>query len=363
MLSRVRSGRFALKRRRPKPSDILTLLMVVAIAAAVLSLLPASYYMLLPGDARPVARMIHIQGYSPVPSQGGLFMTDVTVYKVNHKLEELYGRINPNADLEPVQAVAGNLSENQYLHVNALAMTDSIQEAEIAALSVLGRYKLSCSALRPQIGGVLPHTPAGRLLQPGDIIERVGTRTPCGSPGLFPLIRRMRPGAVLDLTVLRGNRTRVFHVRTIPGKLTRSGLLPSARGKIAMMGVALQDTLVPGAVHLPVKIHINPGDTVGPSAGLMFTLGIVEQLKRQDITHGCKIAGTGTVDYLGQVGEIGGAKQKIIAARGAGAEYFLVPNTPGNVAPARAHRGHVTVIPVNTARVALAALMRIKPCH
>jgi PDZ domain-containing protein len=112
----------------------------------------------------------------------------------------------------------------------------------------------------------------------------------------------------------------------------------------------------------PVKISINAGDISGPSAGLMFSLGIVERLEQRDIAHGCKVAGTGTIDYNGAVGVIGGTKQKILAARAAGVQYFLVPNAPENRIPAMQNRGSVTVVPVKTLRQALTYLNSLKPC-
>ena len=355
--------RLGLSLRRPRVSDLVTVLLVVVLIAGVLEIIPSNYYMLLPGQARSVAPMIHVQGAGGEQFKGTLYMTDVSIYKVDHKLEEIYGRVNPNADLEPTQSVAGNLSEKQYLRANALLMTDSIQEAEIAALSTLGRYRIGCAQMKPQIQGILAKTPAARVLKPGDFIERISGQPVCKTTDVSRHIRNLKPGQRVHLRVLSGHRVLDLNVPTIPAVETSNGLQPSPRGKLAMVGIQMGDAIVPGSVHLPVKVHVDPGNTVGPSAGLMFTLGIIEQLQHRDLARGCKVAGTGTVDYQGNVGEIGGAKQKIIAARNAGAKYFLVPNVPDNVNPARAHRGSVTVIPVSTVGGALAALSRITPCR
>jgi PDZ domain-containing protein len=143
-------------------------------------------------------------------------------------------------------------------------------------------------------------------------------------------------------------------VRTIASK---NGV-PDKHGKTALVGIYVQDQIV-----FPVKISIKPGDIGGPSAGLMFSLGIIERLQRHSITHGCTVAGTGTIDYQGNVGAIGGAKQKIIAARDAGAKYFFVPNVKDNLQPALSARGNVTVVPVKTLRQAVDYLKHIKPCN
>ena len=144
-------------------SDIMSLLLFLALIVGVLELIPSNYYLLMPGEARPVSTMIHVQGARRVQSRGGLYMTDVSIYKVNHKLEELYGRLNSNYDLEPVQAVAGNLNEKQYLQYNAQLMDQSILEAEVSALGAVGRYHPGC-IVRPQIVLILRTAPAARLL-------------------------------------------------------------------------------------------------------------------------------------------------------------------------------------------------------
>src|SRR5262249_26738423 len=75
----------------------------------------------------------------------------------------------------------------------------------------------------------------------------------------------------------------------------------------------------------PVKVTIQLEDVGGPSAGLMFTLGIVDQLTPQQENSGAHVAGTGTIDADGRVGAIGGVRQKMAGARSEGATVFLVP--------------------------------------
>src|SRR4029450_11888565 len=75
----------------------------------------------------------------------------------------------------------------------------------------------------------------------------------------------------------------------------------------------------------PFDVKIDLGEIGGPSAGLMFTLGIIDKLKPEDLTGGKIIAGTGTIDDEGAVGPIGGIPQKLVGAHAAGAQLFLVP--------------------------------------
>jgi len=335
--------------------NFMTAILILVIIAGILEIIPANAYMFMPGDALQVQPMIKIKGHAPYRAAGKLYMTDVTVYKVDHLLEELYAKVNPDVDLEPAQSVSGGLSQNQYLQLNTQLMSDSIQQAEAAALRVSPGYGLKYRVDGPQVVVILTNTDAAGKLKPGDVIKSVDGHRVAHAQQVSPLVQRLRPGQIVTLGVERAGTSTTVRVRTIA---SRNGV-PDKSGKRALIGVQLQDKV---SFVFPVHIAIDRGNIVGPSAGLMFTLGIIEQLERKDLTHGCPVAGTGTIDYLGNVGAIGGAKQKIIAASHAGAKYFLVPDVPDNVQPAEAHRGGVTVLPVKTLQQALQFLRRIKPC-
>jgi PDZ domain-containing protein len=96
--------------------------------------------------------------------------------------------------------------------------------------------------------------------------------------------------------------------------------------------VALRELGSPSGLRTPVKVEIDVDEIGGPSAGLMLTLGIIDKLTPADLTGGRIIAGTGTTDDTGAVGPISGIPQKLLGARAAGAELFLVPE--GNCAEA-----------------------------
>jgi PDZ domain-containing protein len=101
----------------------------------------------------------------------------------------------------------------------------------------------------------------------------------------------------------------------------------------------------------PFRISISSDDIGGPSAGLMWALGLYDLLTPGDLTGGRVIAGTGTIDLDGTVGAIGGVQTKIAAAKASGAKVFLVPQ--GNLAEARPAANGITLVPVSTLRAAL----------
>jgi PDZ domain-containing protein len=329
-------------------------LIIILIALIVLWLIPANDYLIMPGQALNVETMISTPGHPEGNKTGKLLMTDVSLYKANHLIEVLYGRLNPDTDIQSAPAVSGNLSPAQYNQYNVELMTNSIQDAEAAALSHTSLYKPRFAKTGPKIVYILPGSPAATVLKVGDVVEAVDGQRTLRVGQIGPLIRKGHPGRIVRLRILRHLKLMTIPVATEPS----ANGTPSKTGKTPLIGIVAQDQIV-----FPIKIAIRPGNIIGPSAGLMFALGIVQRLSPTDITHGCKIAGTGTIDFQGDVGEIGGAKQKIIAARHAGAKYFFVPDVKANRDPALAHRGDVVVVPVKTLGQALGYLKTVKSCR
>jgi PDZ domain-containing protein len=117
---------------------------------------------------------------------------------------------------------------------------------------------------------------------------------------------------------------------------------------------------VAGSAHtFPFKINISLQDVGGPSAGLMFALGIVDKLEKTDLTGGAFVAGTGTITETGEVGPIGGIQMKTLGARAEGAEYFLTPKDNCATAAQDIPDG-LTLVEVATMDDALAALKDIR---
>jgi Lon-like protease len=329
-------------------------ILLAVIALVILELIPRNEYAETPGSAMPVGPMIVIKGYPPVKGARHLLMTDVTLYKVDHLLEELYFRFSSNATLSPAVAVSGNLSPQKFQQENLAEMSSSIQNAEVAALNATPGHHVRCCLPGPQVLFTFPGTPADKYLRIGDIIERIDGHRIRLAVDVGKYIKQLKPGQQAVITVLRSKRLINLKVLTIG---SQNGRL-NPHGHVAVIGVEVQDRLI-----IPIHVSIKVGRIGGPSAGLMFALGIIQRLEHRDLTRGCVVAGTGTIDASGKVGAIGGPRQKIVAARDAGARYFLVPDVPENLHPARAGRGNVTVVPVGTLKQALHFLNSLKPCH
>ncbi|MFC9470202.1 S16 family serine protease, partial [Streptomyces coelicoflavus] len=109
----------------------------------------------------------------------------------------------------------------------------------------------------------------------------------------------------------------------------------------------------------PFEIDIKLADVGGPSAGLMFALGIYDKLTPGDLTGGKFVAGTGTIDDNGKVGPIGGIGMKTIGAHDKGARYFLTP-ADNCAAAAEDTPDGLTLVKVDTIDDALGALKDIR---
>ena len=108
----------------------------------------------------------------------------------------------------------------------------------------------------------------------------------------------------------------------------------------------------------PFEVSISSGDIGGPSAGLMWSLGLDDLLTPGDLTHGETIAGTGTISRDGRVGPIGGVQDKIAAAKAAGATLFFVP--AGNYREAKGVAGSLRLVSVRSFGQALRYLRGLR---
>ena len=194
-------------------------------------------------------------------------------------------------------------------------MTVSQDTATTAALTELG------IPLAVEVAAVGPGTPAQGRLQAGDVLTTVDGQAVTGPTELRRLIGERRVGEPVRLGYRRGGQT---------GEAVLPTAGTSEEPPRPYVGVETR-VVPPFSVTIALK-DARGEDIGGPSAGLMFALGIVDKLGPESLTGGRYVAGTGAITADGQVRPIGGIQQKLAAARSKGAEVFLVP--AGNCAEA-----------------------------
>jgi PDZ domain-containing protein len=300
-------------------------LLVVLVSVA--ALLPVPYVALLPGPTTNTLGaikgkpLIEIEGTRTYQPKGHLNLTTVEVQGgPDHRFDlvtAFRGWLNSRVAVVPEETLfpPGSTAE-QVEQQNAEEMELSQQSATTAALRELG-YRVTT---RVAVSAVVEDAPALGKLKAGDTILAVDGRPITAPAQVGELIRKHSPGEKVAFTVEREGRRLEAEVPT-----RASPDDPTA----AVVGIVPKEV-----AKYPFKVAIQLEDVGGPSAGLMFALGIVDKLNPEDITGGAFVAGTGTIDEKGQVGPIGGIQQKLVAARDAGATVFLTP--AGNCADAAA---------------------------
>ncbi len=240
---------------------------------------------------------------------GHLNMTTVSVYDRLPLFEAMGMWMSGQYALVPRSEVyPPDKTVEQVNQQNTQDFQDSQSAAEIAAL----RYLKYPNVV--YVGTIAEGSPSYGLLQPQDQITAVDSTRVSDFPSLQAALTNTLPGQVAGVTVLRGGKTVEVKVKL---------KADAANGKQGFLGI--------GAVErpkAPFTISISLANIGGPSAGLMFTLGILDKLTPGGLTAGRYIAGTGTMevaDDKGTVGPIGGILLKMIAAKAAGASEFLVP--------------------------------------
>ncbi|MEU3709777.1 YlbL family protein [Streptomyces catenulae] len=341
-----------------------TLMLIALLCAGVL--LPVPYSEMSPGptvntlgehEGKPV---LQISGRKTYPTDGHLNMTTVRVtgpdYSMN-LLEAVYGWLDPDSAVVPHKTLypEGQTAE-QADQENAEEFSQSQESAKVAALEQLHIPV----ATQTVVASVLKGKPADGLLHAGDVIKAVDGTPVKAKDDVTKLVTRHKPGEKVVFTVIPAKNAAAAEKK---GQRPESGrkdvTVPTVKadGGRALVGIQA------GVDHIfPFTIDVKLADVGGPSAGLMFALGIVDKLSPHSLTGGKFIAGTGTIDDQGKVGPIGGISMKTVGARAKGARYFLTPKDNCASAAKDTPEG-LTLVKVDTIGDAVQALKKISSGH
>lgn len=335
-----------------------TLLLITMLCVGVL--IPVPYAELGPGptvntlgdhDGEPV---LQISGRKTYPTTGHLNMTTVSVTGAGYRMnlvEAIAGWLAHDEAVVPHDTLyPDDKSAEQVDQENAEEFSASQESAKVAALEELDIPVGN----RVIVGTVVKGQPAEGKLHAGDVIKAVDGTAVKKSADVAGLVTEHEPGEDVVFTVVPAAEAKGSDAASAP---TRDITVRTARAPDdgrAVVGIQA------GVEHtFPFKIDIKLADVGGPSAGLMFALGLIDKLEPGELTGGRFIAGTGTIDDDGKVGPIGGIQMKTIAARNKGAEYFLTPADNCSSA-ARDTPPGLTLVKVGTLHDALGALTDIR---
>jgi PDZ domain-containing protein len=336
-----------------RPGRLIALLVVVVILAAgyLVAVHQTSHlYAEAPGSASSVSPLITIKGPTKAYTHPGQLLFVTVSLRTVGPFDYIFDKLDSNVTMVTEKQLLGSAKPSQLNQVDAVQMQTSTQTAVIVALRRLG-YDVSVNNLGAEVLEVEANSPADGHLVPGEVITAFnGTATPTAQ-ALVDDIHADRPGEMVKLTVQPPTGPSRFEII----KLGNFPAPPPGQGPPPSYGFVGISTGTKQGANLPVDATIDPGNVGGPSAGLAFTLGVINALSGGDLTGGRKVAVTGTIDGEGNVGDVGGVPQKTVAVRRSGAVAFLVPAVEYKTALKKAG-SKLKVIPVATLDDALKAL-------
>ncbi|PFG33848.1 PDZ domain-containing protein [Sanguibacter antarcticus] len=293
-----------------------------------LAVVPSPYVVKSPGPTRDTLgshddeELISITDAETYESTGELRMVTVGVsggpgYAV-YAPQVVQGWIDETRAVFPVEEVFPPDANKETVDAaNAADMTDSQQSSVYVALEALG-YDIPIDLV---VGGTSEGTGAAGEVETGDVIQTLDGTAITGFDQLVTALDGIDPGTTVTLGVLRDDDEVDVTFAT-----TAKDADPEASDEDAQEGGSRLGVIIEQRIgDLPVTVEFQTADIGGPSAGMMFALGILDKLTPEDEVNGQVVAGTGTIDSDGDVGPIGGIQQKLYGALRDGAEWFLAP--------------------------------------
>lgn len=346
------SGESRRRRRLRRAVVAGSFILVVALIAAVF-LVPVNAVIEAPGPTWNVLDngsssdqdVLKVSGTETYPTEGALRMTTVSVsgcpgYPVT-TADLIAAWISADKRIVDRDEVCPqDQSAEQVEETGKAQMTASQDSAVIAALVETGK----AGAMHLTVTEVTEQQTSTEI-QAGDVLETITpqggqTTTLASFSQLRELMTTIPEGTRVTLGVRRGEQKASAALTTIAPQEGTTG---------SLLGLSLKIS-----VDSPVEATFGLSDVGGPSAGMMFALGVVDEITPGSLTGGKDISGTGTIDMTGQVGPIGGIQQKMAGARESGSTFFLAPASNCNEV-----KGHepkdMQVFAVNTLHEAVAA--------
>ncbi|PWI15688.1 PDZ/DHR/GLGF domain-containing protein [Streptomyces sp. Act143] len=340
-----------------------TLMLIALLCAGVF--IPVPYSELSPGptvntlgehDGEPV---LQISGHKTYATSGHLNMTTVRVTSADYKMnlvEAVYGWLAHDNKVVPHDTLyPDGKTEEESTQENAEEFSQSQESAKVAALKELDIPVKSFVI----VSTVSKDSPAEGTLHAGDVIKAVDGTAVKVPTDVADLITKHKPGEKVTFTIVPAKAQAAAEKENKTATQTEEVTITTKESdddleKRAIVGITA------GIDHtFPFTIDIKLADVGGPSAGLMFSLGIYDKLTPGSLTGGKFVAGTGTIDDDGKVGPIGGIEMKTVGARDKGAQYFLTP-AENCASAAKDTPDGLTLVKVNTIEDALGALKDIR---
>ncbi|TCS93103.1 SepM family pheromone-processing serine protease [Hazenella coriacea] len=331
---------------------------ILSLGVGISFLIKIPYYAIRPGTATDVTPYIQVGTTKPTASSGNFMLTTISIKEATI-FDYLTSFLSDHIEITPMEDILSqHETEEEYFRRQQENMVASQNSALISSFRE-AKKTVSIQVKGVEVFQVLKnHT---TKLQVGDLLLAVDQNKLQSSEQLIQYLRTKKAGDTVSVQLKRKDKVLTESIPLIS--------LPVQKGEEPRAGLGvIPITRYDIQTEPPVTFHAEK--IGGPSAGLMFSLEIVDRLLPRDLTHGYQIAGTGTISDQGEVGQIGGIQHKIVAADRAGAEYFLCPRDLKNgdqnekIAKQTAEKigTSMKVIPVSTLEEAIQFLQKL-PAH
>ncbi len=286
--------------------------LLILVIVAVLSLYPLDMYISRPGSAYDLTPLVEVVG-GDTEDEGTFSLMTIAIGKAT-PLTYAYSNFTDTMNLLPAAKVRMHgESDAEYGLRQKKLMTDSKTHAISVAFDRAG-LPIDRNFTGIFVAGVLPAGASAGKLQVGDVIQSIDQQELASLKEFMEEISGKPEGQKVNLQITRGKKDLDVSVdiKELPGTEGRMGI-----------GIQPEEQI---ALKTDPKVNIKTEQIGGPSAGLMFTLELMNRLLDVDLTKGYDIAGTGEMLEDGSVGRIGGIDFKIIAAHRQGIEIFFAPD-------------------------------------
>lgn len=293
----------------------LIFLVIIVLVSVFMITYKLPYYIYKPGGADALDPIVEVDsGYN---SEGDMHLVTIRGGQAT-PIQYLSAKLLPHQEVRPLDEVfPEGISEDQYFNAQLQVMETSQESATVVAYEAADQ-DITIDFDGVYVVAVVEEMPADGILQAGDQLVKIDDKEIKEANDLIDFIANKEQGDQVEIKISRDDEDLIEEITLEE--------LEQAESRIGI-GVSLVTDR-----HVTVEPDVNfaSGNIGGPSAGLMFSLEIYDQLTEKDLTKGYQIAGTGEVDYDGNVLRIGGVDKKVIAADREGCDIFFAPSEGGS---------------------------------
>mgnify|MGYP001001914158 CR=1 FL=1 len=281
------------------------------IATFLAFVVPLPYYIEVPGGAEDIRQVLQVDNKEDKESGAYQFVT-VRIQRASFA-HLVYAWLTPFTDIHSAQEMTGGSTDAEFMRINQFYMQTSQNMAKYQGLKTAGK-EIELKYLGVYVLTVMDNSTFKGILNIADTVTAVNDKTFSSSKDLIDYVNSQKLGEKVKVTYEEDGQTKSAEGKIITLDNGKNGI-----------GIGLIDRT---EVTSNIPIRFSTAGIGGPSAGLMFSLAIYTQIAEPNLRDGRVIAGTGSIDRDGNVGDIGGIDKKVVAAAKEGASIFFAPDNP-----------------------------------